>query len=98
MQGAPYDPHTYLNSWAVPSHVEFSALGNLEAPLTRESLLEKIITVQRESDDNVIREGWKDILNDVHQQAIFLPLWGQRIPYVINRRLDNFVASNQAFT
>ena len=28
--GAPYDPHSYMSSWAVPSHVEYSAIGNLQ--------------------------------------------------------------------
>jgi len=28
--GAPYDPHSYMASWAVPSHVEYSAIGNLQ--------------------------------------------------------------------
>jgi len=30
--GAPYDPHSYLAScsWEVPSHVEYSAIGNLQ--------------------------------------------------------------------
>ena len=37
-------------------------------------------------------------MNDIHQQAIFLPLWGSRIPYVTNRRLDGFVPPSQAFT
>jgi len=27
--GAPYDPHSYMASWAVPAHVEYSAIGNL---------------------------------------------------------------------
>ena len=28
--GAPYDPHSYMASWAVPAHVEYSAIGNLQ--------------------------------------------------------------------
>lgn len=27
--GAPYDPHSYMASWAVPSHVEYSSIGAL---------------------------------------------------------------------
>ena len=33
--GAPYDPHSYLNSWKGDAHGESSAIGNLEAPLTK---------------------------------------------------------------
>ena len=34
--GAPYDPHSYLNSWKGAAHGESSAIGNLEAPLTKD--------------------------------------------------------------
>ncbi|KAL7571652.1 hypothetical protein ACA910_011185 [Epithemia clementina (nom. ined.)] len=40
--GAPYDPHSYFNSWSVPSHSEHQASGALDPPLSREVLLEKI--------------------------------------------------------
>ena len=78
--------------------MEYSAIQGLEPPLTRDDLIAKIVNVQGEL--NVVRreELWHEILNDIHQQAIFLPLWGTRIPYVINRRLQNFIPSPQAFT
>jgi nickel transport system substrate-binding protein len=44
--GAPCDPHSYLESWEAPSHVEYSILGGLEAPLTRDDLLLKVEHVQ----------------------------------------------------
>ena len=37
-------------------------------------------------------------MNDIHQQAVFLPLWGSRIPYVLSRRLDGFVTPTQVYT
>jgi ABC-type transport system substrate-binding protein len=95
--GAPYDPHSYMMSWAVPSHVEYSAIGGLEAPLTRERLLEKIEEVQTQVDPHVLQEQWREILDDIHQQAMFLPLWGTRVPYVLNRRLGGFVPSSQTY-
>jgi nickel transport system substrate-binding protein len=67
--GAPYDPHSYLNSWGVPSHVEYSAVGDLEPPLTRAILLKKISDVQVKTDPLQIAKGWEEILNDIHQQA-----------------------------
>jgi ABC-type transport system substrate-binding protein len=97
-QGAPYDPHSYLSSWSVPSHVEYSAIGNLDGSLTRDDLLARIEAVQKELNPFAIRDQWHAIMTDIHQQAIFLPLWGSRIPYVINRRLDGFVPPSQAFT
>jgi ABC-type transport system substrate-binding protein len=96
--GAPYDPHTYLNSWAVASHAEYSAISGLEVPLTREILLGKISAAQEESDPIRLTQRWRGVLEEVHKQAIFLPLWGVRIPYVLNRRLLNFQGSFQAYT
>ena len=73
--GAPYDPHSYLNSWAVPSHVEYSAIGKLESPMTRDILLQMIKDVQLLSDQRKISQGWEKVLQEIHKQAIFLPLW-----------------------
>eukprot|EP00536_Pseudo-nitzschia_multiseries_P000903 jgi/Psemu1/294211/fgenesh1_pm.11_\ len=96
--GAPYDPHSYLESWETPSHVEYSVLDGLNPPLTREALLEKIEDVQGELDAAKIQEKYKEILNDIHQQAIFVPLWGTRIPYVVSRRLSGFTPSDQTYS
>eukprot|EP00986_Skeletonema_menzelii_P009107 scaffold4054_cov142-Skeletonema_menzelii.AAC.30 len=96
--GAPYDPHSYMSSWEVPSHVEYSAIGNLQPPLTRESLVERIQKVQTELDETKIASQWRSIMEDVHAQSLFLPLWGTRIPYVLNRRLIGFTPSTQAYS
>jgi ABC-type transport system substrate-binding protein len=96
--GAPYDPHSYMSSWAVPSHVEYSAIGGIQAPLTRDLLLGKIEKVQTELDEAEIATQWREILEDVHKQAIFMPLWGTRIPYVLNRRLTGFTPAEQAYS
>ena len=93
--GAPYDPHSYLESWGVASHVEYSAISGLEPPVTRDA---KIEDVQAGLDPTVRADKWRDILNDIHQQAMFLPLWGSRVPYVLNVRFSGFVPSNQAYT
>lgn len=96
--GAPYDPHSYMASWAVPAHVEYSAIGGVQAPLTRDILIDKIKKVQTELDESKIRAQWKEIMEDVHKQAIFMPLWGTRIPYVLNRRLAGFQPAEQAYS
>ena len=183
--GAPYDPHSYMTSWAVPAHVEYSAIGGLEAPLTRDSLLAMISEVQVQSDQQVIADKWEEILSALHQQtcarnmpprchavrsadhnvdtftavhsaaarraactrrrhllrrrprrchtctrrpsplcrcylthlhlslariyltalardlcctsAVFLPLWGTRVPFALNRRLGGFTPSTQTY-
>ena len=96
--GAPYDPHSYLTSWAVPAHVEYSAIGGVEEPLTRDKLLEMIEDVQLQSDKRIIADKWKEIHQAVHSQAMFLPLWGTRVPYVLNRRFGGFQPSTQTYS
>jgi len=88
--GAPYDPHSYFSSWSVPSHAEYQAAGALEAPMTRELLLEMITDVLKQTSRTELRKQWRVILEEVHKQAMFLPLWGTRVPYVLNRRLGGF--------
>ena len=68
-----------MTSWSVPSHVEYSAIGNLQPPLTRDILLAKIDDVQKELEPQKIQQQWREILNDVHKEALFLPLWGTRV-------------------
>ena len=96
--GAPYDPHSYLTSWAVPAHVEYSAIGGVEEPLTRDGLLDMINDVQLQSDPQVITQKWRTIHQAIHSQAIFLPLWGTRVPYVLNRRFAGFTPSTQTYS
>jgi nickel transport system substrate-binding protein len=54
--------------------------------------------VQTELDEAKIAQGWRSIMQDVHAESLFLPLWGTRIPYVINRRLYGFTPSSQAYS
>jgi nickel transport system substrate-binding protein len=85
--GAPYDPHSFATSWRQASNEHYVAFNNLTPPLTRDVLLDKIEAVQKETDNIKIAEGWKEILTDIHDEAFDLPLWGERVPYVVNRRL-----------
>ena len=96
--GAPYDPHSYLTSWAVPAHVEYSAIGGMDAPMTRDVLLSMIMDVQVETDPLAIADKWEDVLQAVHSQALFLPLWGTRVPFVLNRRFAGFTPSTQTYS
>lgn len=96
--GAPYDPHSYLNSWSVPSHVEYSAIEGLNGDVTTESILGKIEAVQEKLNDREIQDGYTEILGDVHKEAFFLPLFGVRTPYVISRRLAGFSPSPQTYS
>ena len=93
-----YDPHSYFEAWQVASHVDYSVLGNLEPPLTRKLLLKKIEKVQSTLDEQEIANGWAKVLDDIHQQAMFVPMWGVCIPYVISCRLAGFTPSDQTYS
>jgi nickel transport system substrate-binding protein len=83
----PYDPHSYITSWELRAHVEYSAIGGMEKPLMREVLAQKVANVQQELDIVARTQQWHEILNDIHQQAVFLSLWGTHIPYAITAAL-----------
>ena len=60
--------------------------------------MERIEKVQTELDETKIASEWRSIMEDVHMQSLFLPLWGTRIPYVLNRRLIGFTPASQAYS
>ena len=95
--GPPYDPYSYASSWAARNEAHFAAMSQLQPPLTRDALFERIRRVHLENSTAVQARKWTEILNDVHQQAINLPLWGKRIPAVLNRRLGGFQNGQQQF-
>jgi len=59
--------------------------------------LEMIADVQVQSDPVVIAEKWEAVQQAVHDQAMFLPLWGTRVPFVLNRRFGGFTPSTQTY-
>lgn len=88
--GAPYDPHSYITSWTQVDSPTYNDHANLAPPLTRDALVAKIERVQTLIEEQLTQSLWREILDDIHQQATVVPLWGNRIPYVINRRLQGF--------
>ena len=66
--------------------------------LTRDQLVSRIEKVQTELDEAKIKSEWRSIMEDVHAQSLFMPLYGTRIPYVLNRRLSGFTPSAQAYS
>ena len=95
--GAPYDPHAYASGWMTADEGHFQAMAALEPPVSRELVFDKIQDVMQEENHNQREVKWKEIHNMVHQQAIMLPLWGKRIPTVVNRRLTGYVPGYQQF-
>jgi ABC-type transport system substrate-binding protein len=94
--GAPYDPHSYAAGWVAGDEGHQQAMSNLDG-ITREDLFQDIERVFREGSHKERERQWEAILNTVHQQAIMLPLWGKRIPTVLNNRLTGYEAGLQQF-
>ena len=70
----------------------------MDPPLTRDDLLQMISEVQLESNPRTIADKWKVIHQEIHNQAMFLPLWGARVPYVLNQRFGGFTPSTQTYS
>lgn len=95
--GAPYDPHAFASGWMTGDEGHFHALANLEPPASRDAFFGMIQDVLQEPDHSQRVTKWKDIHNVLHQQAVMLPLWGKRVPTVLNNRLTGFEAGVQQF-
>ena len=70
---------------------------NLEAPASRNELLELIEDVLEEEDKLARQTKWEDVHNYYHQQAAMLPLWGRRVVAIVNSRLSGYTAGHQQF-
>ena len=92
--GAPYDPHAYAKGWIAGDEGHNQALSGVD----RDSIFSKIEQVLKEENHVSRAAGWEEIHKDIHDTAVMLPLWGKRIPTVINTdRLTGFTPGNQQF-
>jgi len=94
--GAPYDPHAYSKGWIAGDEGHNQALSGLNGE--RESLYAAIEDVLKEENHVERATKWEAIHGKVHDSATMLPLWGARVPTVMNsNRLTKFQAGNQQF-
>jgi nickel transport system substrate-binding protein len=69
--GPPYEPHSYLSSWRVPSHADYQA--QLGLPMKKE-LDETIGRVLVTTDETQRQETYRHLLTTIHDQAVYLPI------------------------
>jgi len=96
--GPPYDPHSFATGWfRAGNEAHYPALVGLEAPMTKARLEEMVGDVLKV--ENVVsrQAKWTEILQEMHNQAISNPMWSRRMPAVMNRRLQGYVAGPQQF-
>lgn len=82
--GLPYDPHTYISTWRVPSHGDYQAqLGLAE----KKWLDETITEVLQELDTFRRQQLYTEIFTYIHNEAVYLPLTFSVVRAVSNDRL-----------
>lgn len=95
--GAPYDPHSFASGWTTGDEGHFHVMTNMEAPASRDAFFDMIQDVLQEPNHRERVTKWKEIHTVLHQQAVMLPLWGKRVPTVLNNRLTGYTAGLQQF-
>lgn len=97
--GTPYDPHSYASGWIDGKGGEgvFPSMENFAAPSSREELFGLIEDVLQEEDPGLLKSKWETIHMYYHAQAVMLPIWGKRVPTLMNSRLTGYVAGYQQF-
>lgn len=95
--GAPYDPHSYVASWTTPDEAHRPILVQSEPPLDVDTFGTWVSTILATTDLEERQHEWTDLLSAVHEDVIHLPLWGKRIPSVVNRQVVGYLPGQQQF-
>ena len=95
--GNPYDPHGYLASWKAPNEAHHKVLENLDGKLDASIYGNRVDAILSEPDESKRAQLYTSLLNDIHQAYIHIPLYGKRMPSVINKRLMGYTPGNQQF-
>merc|ERR1719161_577768 len=95
--GAPYDPVSYITGWMANNEAHYSAMGGVKGSNSRENIFSKVNAALATQLPNERATLWEEAHQMVHQSAINLPLWGKRIPAVLNQRLGGYQAGYQQF-
>lgn len=69
--GTPYDPQSYVSSWRIPAHGDYQAQVGLSE---KDWLDETITALMIEVDEDKRVEMYDDILNYIHDEAVYIPL------------------------
>lgn len=82
--GAPYDPQSYFSSWRIPAHGDFQAQIGLP---DKKVIDDEITRLMTEPSAQKRQELTTDILNRIHDSAVYVPISYQRVKAVYNPRL-----------
>ena len=94
--GAPYDPHSYIKSWATQDEAFYSALPT--AGVDRDVLAAKVDPIFADLDDASRQTKWTALLQEIHNEVVALPLYGVRVPSITRRdTLSGYTPGAQPF-
>jgi len=72
-------------------------MDGLKTPNSKTEIFAKLDAALLETDEAKLATAWEEINQMVHESAITVPLWGTRIPAVLNNRLSGYTAGYQQF-
>ena len=72
-------------------------LENLDGNLDATTYGNRVDAILSEPDASKRAQLYTSLLNDIHQAYIHIPLYGKRMPSVINKRLMGYTPGNQQF-
>lgn len=93
--GAPYDPHAFAMGWVAGDEGHQFAMTNIKP--SRQELFDKVDAVLIEEDEQKRADQWESIHQNVHDNVVSFPLWGKRVPTVMNSRLSGYKMGSQQF-
>jgi len=72
-------------------------MSGLTGANSKANIFAKLDASLLETDPAELADDWKELHQMVHESAITVPLWGTRIPAVLNNRLSGYVAGYQQY-
>jgi nickel transport system substrate-binding protein len=69
--GPPFDPHSYVSSFRVPSHSDYAAQLGLSMKPEIDSAISRALNSTNEEE---IKANYAYVLQTLHDQAVYVPL------------------------
>lgn len=84
--GPPYEPHSYVSSFRVPSHADYQAQAGLPMKKEIDSIIGDVLVSQ---DEATRADLYRKILTTLHEQAVYLPISYTTGLMVYGKKLSN---------
>lgn len=92
--GVPYDPHMYIRTMAGEQQIGYYAQKGIP---TSDQLTDNISKVIRSTNEEERRKLYENILQTIHEEAIFMPISYRTNYLAANKRVQNLSFSMQQY-